>query len=287
MALRYEGPEFARWTYFPWWCHRASGRLPPRSVCSDLGLLDMGRYACPRRANSNPQPLFQTILFQLFAGTDCEAVEPGEPFADRDRVFFLRRLDLDRQPGRCPKRQFRKNTSAKCGHRLYGSFVDTLGRNLNGVLDIIASTCRVSGVWPFSRGFHLRSSSFAASLRINVAGAARDAVEDRVLGLDTGADDYLVKPFAFPELLARVPALSRRGNPDSSSKLRVGDLELDVNSRSAMRAGKVLDLTAREFELLEYLLRHQGHVVSREMLTRDVWKEAGCHTPLDNVIDVQ
>jgi DNA-binding response OmpR family regulator len=115
---------------------------------------------------------------------------------------------------------------------------------------------------------------------------ARDAIEDRVRGLDMGADDYLLKPFAFPELLARVRALSRRGIPESSPRMRIGDLELDVAARSVTRAGQLLDLTAREFELLEYLVRHQGHVVSREMLARDVWKEAGRHTPLDNVIDV-
>jgi two-component system copper resistance phosphate regulon response regulator CusR len=116
---------------------------------------------------------------------------------------------------------------------------------------------------------------------------ARDAIEDRVRGLDTGADDYLVKPFAFPELLARIRALGRRGSPEASPRLRIADLELDVVGRSVTRAGQELDLTAREFELLEYMVRHQGHVVSREMLTRDVWKEPKRHTPLDNVIDVQ
>jgi DNA-binding response OmpR family regulator len=104
--------------------------------------------------------------------------------------------------------------------------------------------------------------------------------------LDAGADDYLVKPFAFPELLARIRALGRRGTPETSPKLHIADLQMDVVARSVRRAGQTLDLTAREFELLEYLLRHQGHVVSREMLTRDVWKEASRHTPLDNVIDV-
>jgi DNA-binding response OmpR family regulator len=115
---------------------------------------------------------------------------------------------------------------------------------------------------------------------------ARDAVEDRVRGLDAGADDYLVKPFAFPELLARIRALGRRGAPETSPKLQVADLHMDVEARSVRRGGETLELTAREFELLEYLVRHQGHVVSREMLTREVWKEAGRHTPLDNVIDV-
>jgi len=116
---------------------------------------------------------------------------------------------------------------------------------------------------------------------------ARDALDDRVLGLDLGADDYLVKPFALPELLARVRALLRRGRPMEAVQLKAGNLELDLLSRRVTRGGRVLDLTAREFELLEYLLRHQGHVVSREMLAHDVWKEPRRATPIDNVIDVQ
>jgi two-component system, OmpR family, copper resistance phosphate regulon response regulator CusR len=115
---------------------------------------------------------------------------------------------------------------------------------------------------------------------------ARDAVDDRVLGLDTGADDYLVKPFAFPELLARIRALLRRGRQDQVLRLKVADLEIDLVTRRVIRSGSLLDLTAREFELLEYLLRHERQIVSREMLAREVWKETSRATPLDNVIDV-
>jgi len=115
---------------------------------------------------------------------------------------------------------------------------------------------------------------------------ARESVDDRVLGLDTGADDYLVKPFAFPELLARVRALLRRGRLEAPVRMKVADLEMDVTKRTATRSQQALDLTAREFELLEYFMRNQGRVVSREMIAREVWKEGPRHTPLDNVIDV-
>jgi two-component system, OmpR family, copper resistance phosphate regulon response regulator CusR len=116
---------------------------------------------------------------------------------------------------------------------------------------------------------------------------ARDGVEDRVTGLDSGADDYLIKPFALPELLARIRALMRRGRPSDVFRLKVADLELDTVAHRAVRGDRILDLTIREFELLEYLLRHQGHMVSREMLAREVWRESRRATPLDNVIDVQ
>ena len=115
---------------------------------------------------------------------------------------------------------------------------------------------------------------------------ARDAIEDRVRGLDTGADDYLVKPFAFDELLARLRALLRRCRSEEALRVRLADLELDPLTRGVRRDGQPIELTSREFELLEYLLRHQGQIVSREMLARDVWKESSRGTPLDNVIDV-
>ena len=115
---------------------------------------------------------------------------------------------------------------------------------------------------------------------------AKDAVEDRVLGLDSGADDYLVKPFAFSELLARIRALLRRGRIDQVLRLKASDLAMDLVIRKVTRGSHLLNVTAREFELLEYLLRHQNQIVSREMLTREVWKEPSRATSLDNVIDV-
>ncbi len=116
---------------------------------------------------------------------------------------------------------------------------------------------------------------------------AKDSVEDRVLGLDSGADDYLVKPFAFPELLARIRSLLRRGQSAAACQMQIADLSIQLNGRIAARGGETLDLTSREFDLLEYFLIYRGSVVSREMLARDVWKEAMRYTSLDNVIDVQ
>jgi two-component system, OmpR family, copper resistance phosphate regulon response regulator CusR len=115
---------------------------------------------------------------------------------------------------------------------------------------------------------------------------ARDSLTDRVQGLDAGADDYLVKPFAFAELLARLRALVRRGRSSESPRLQVGDLHVDLITRKVIRAGTLVELTVREFELLEFLMRHHAQVVSRETLARDVWKETARTTPLDNVIDV-
>jgi DNA-binding response OmpR family regulator len=115
---------------------------------------------------------------------------------------------------------------------------------------------------------------------------ARDSIEDRVLGLDAGADDYLVKPFTFPELLARIRALLRRGRTDSALKLQHEDLCVDLATRKVARGEQPLELTAKEFEILECLLRNRGRTVSRDMLARQVWHVTSRATPLDNVIDV-
>jgi two-component system copper resistance phosphate regulon response regulator CusR len=115
---------------------------------------------------------------------------------------------------------------------------------------------------------------------------ARDAVQDRVLGLDSGADDYLVKPFAFAELLARIRVLLRRAGDTERLRRQIGDLVLDVENRRVMRGGKEVPLTPREFDLLAYFMRHHGQTVTRRMLAKDVWREPHRVTPLDNVIDV-
>ena len=115
---------------------------------------------------------------------------------------------------------------------------------------------------------------------------AKDTIEDKVAGLDLGADDYLIKPFAFPELSARIRALVRRGIGGEVLRLRLADLEMDLVKRAVARAGRLLSLTAREFEILEYLLRNQGQIVTRQMLAGDIWRETQRATPLDNVIDV-
>ena len=117
---------------------------------------------------------------------------------------------------------------------------------------------------------------------------SHSAVEDRVEGLRAGADDYLGKPFSFPELMARIEALLRRIQPGTPpGDLKVGDLSLNARERSATRSGIQLDLTTREFDVLLYLAENRGRIVSREMLAKDVWKESSRFSPLDNVIDVQ
>lgn len=128
---------------------------------------------------------------------------------------------------------------------------------------------------------HLRAEGYGQPILVLTA---RDSVDDRVTGLDAGADDYLVKPFSFNELLARLRALLRRGSLEQQAILRVEGLEIDRLKRVATRNGQVLELSNRQFELLSYLMHHAHTVVTREMIARDVWRESTA--TWTNVIEV-
>jgi heavy metal response regulator len=131
------------------------------------------------------------------------------------------------------------------------------------ILDLMLP--RIDGITVCRR---LRESDLSVSILILTA---RDSVEDRVAGLDAGADDYLVKPFAFAELLARIRALLRRPKGTSHNLLRVGDLELDVARHRVIRAGSTIELTPREYSLLEYMMRNRCQVLSRTQILEHVW----------------
>ena len=127
----------------------------------------------------------------------------------------------------------------------------------------------------------LRGGGFRAPILMLTA---RDSVDDRVQGLDCGADDYLIKPFDFKELLARLRALSRRSGPPRPEVLRVADLQINTASHAVTRGGRSVNLTAKEYALLEYLVLHPDRVLGREPIAEHVWDES--FDPLTNVIDV-
>jgi len=138
---------------------------------------------------------------------------------------------------------------------------------------------------PKKDGYAVCRELRAAGLRAPILMlTARDAVDDRVAGLDAGADDYLVKPFDFKELLARLRALLRRSGPPRPAVAQVADLKLDTASHAVERGGRRVSLTAKEYALLEFLVLHEGRVVGREQIAQHVWDEA--FDPLSNVIDV-
>lgn len=113
---------------------------------------------------------------------------------------------------------------------------------------------------------------------------ARDTIDDRISGLDTGADDYLTKPFVFRELLARLRALLRRNSDIRSPKITIADLEIDTVSQHVWRAGKEIDLTAKEYSLIEFLARNKGKVLGREEISEHVWDDS--YDPFSNLIEV-
>lgn len=153
----------------------------------------------------------------------------------------------------------------------------------SGEYDLVVLDVMLPGPSGFEILHEMRRRAVATPVLILTA---RDALEDRLTGFEHGADDYLSKPFALPELLARIRALLNRARTVHRTRLRVADLELDLISRRATRAERPIDLAPKEFELLAYLMSHAGTVVSREMLGRHVWDALARGTPLDNVIDV-
>ena len=147
--------------------------------------------------------------------------------------------------------------------------------------DVIVLDVMLPGIDGFATCRRLREEDVRSPILMLTA---RDAVEDRIEGLDTGADDYLAKPFDFGELLARVRALARRGPVEQGLVLRVGDLELDPATRAVRRAGTEISLSTKEFQLLEVFMRHPGEVLSRYQLLEGAWDAEYEHR--SNVIDV-
>jgi two-component system, OmpR family, copper resistance phosphate regulon response regulator CusR len=159
--------------------------------------------------------------------------------------------------------------------------LDAFRRALDESYDVVVLDVLI----PYMDGFEvLRQIRIAGSSVPVLILSAKDGVEDRVRGLNSGADDYLIKPFSFAELTARIRALLRRHSDVAQSFLRLGDLEIDFAARRVTRAGKRIALTPKEFSLLEYLARNQGNVLTRAMIAEHVWDQH--FDSFSNVIDV-
>ena len=168
------------------------------------------------------------------------------------------------------------------GMRQHGHVVDCADNGRDGLYDAIVLDILLPGFDGFELCRRLRHAQIDTPVLMLTA---KDAVADRITGLDAGADDYLVKPFAFDELLARLRALTRRGRTRHlDAALIYGPLTLDTATHMATAAGTPLELSATEYRLLEHLLRHREAIVSRDQLAEHVW--GGDYDPFSNVADV-
>jgi two-component system copper resistance phosphate regulon response regulator CusR len=150
-----------------------------------------------------------------------------------------------------------------------------------GTYDVMILDVMLPGGSGFDLCAHIRTRGIATPILMLTA---RDAIDDRVRGLESGADDYLTKPFAFRELLARVRALARRQPTIAPQRVRVVDLDVDLDTREVRRADRPITLTAKEFALLEFFARHEGKVVDRAAIAAHVWDDN--HDPFTNVLEV-
>jgi len=150
-----------------------------------------------------------------------------------------------------------------------------------GTYDVMILDVMLPGGSGFDLCAHIRARGIATPILMLTA---RDAIDDRVRGLESGADDYLTKPFAFRELLARVRALARRQPTIAPQRVRVVDLDVDLDTREVRRADRPITLTAKEFALLEFFARHEGKVVDRAAIAAHVWDDN--HDPFTNVLEV-
>ena len=154
-------------------------------------------------------------------------------------------------------------------------------RAVLGTYDVMILDVLLPGGSGFDLCAQIRSRGIATPILMLTA---RDAIDDRVRGLEAGADDYLTKPFAFRELLARVRALSRRQPALAPQRVRVADLDVDLETRQVQRGRRPITLTAKEFALLEFFTRHEGKVVDRAAIAAHVWDDN--HDPFTNVLEV-
>jgi DNA-binding response OmpR family regulator len=161
------------------------------------------------------------------------------------------------------------------------NYPDGKMKALLGKFDVVILDVMLPGGNGFDLCRELRARKLATPILMLTA---RDTVDDRVAGLEVGADDYLTKPFAFRELLARIRALARRRGAPLPETLKVADLEVDLQAQRVRRAGKAIELTAKEFSLLEFFVLHNGKVVDRAAITAHVWDEN--HDPFTNVLEV-